>query len=65
MSFFKSEGGSLDGWAGSGGRENRRKMCEAITKAEDQLELETHGRWNREHPEVRELRRKLERELWP
>ncbi|MFZ5891280.1 MAG: hypothetical protein ACOY0T_09540 [Myxococcota bacterium] len=46
-----------------GKRAAREAMADALTRAEDQLELE-HPRWP-ERDELREVRRRLEKELWP
>ena len=54
---FKASGGSLDGWHE---RKTHQAMADALTFAEDALELETHGRCTPLRSSLRALRRRLE-----
>jgi hypothetical protein len=45
-------------------RQARIALADALTRAEDQLELESAGRQTRERTQLKALRRELEAELW-
>lgn len=61
LSRFRASGGNLDRWA----RSDREAMVDAITVAEDALEVHTKGRDTEERRALRDIRRRLELELWP
>ena len=56
LAHFRAQGGNLDRWQ----RRDLDLMAEAITAAEDALELRARGAWTAARRELRAIRRELE-----
>ncbi len=58
---FRDGGGSF----ARGARRDAELLCDAMTAAEDALEVAANGRTSHARGALRTIRRRLERELWP
>jgi hypothetical protein len=61
LADFRARGGSPDTWHL---RSTREAMVEALSRAEDALEVESRGRMTAARVDLRGIRRRVERELW-
>jgi hypothetical protein len=61
LADFRARGVSPDTWHL---RPTREAMAEALSRAEDALEVESRGRVTVARVELRGIRRRVERELW-
>jgi hypothetical protein len=62
LADFRARGGSVETWHL---RPTREAMVEALSRAEDALEVESRGRVTAARVDLRGIRCRVERELWP